>query len=132
MSWLLKEKAKLSQRPRKKNQNWSKLLEKKLKRKKKLWQQSLRPVLDLEKSIIKKLIKQGKKDGYLTNELIRKSFPEIYERIKEVKTGNKVLELPTINTLPIDVLIIPKSLLIWTAFLNFSSFKNILYLIYMN
>ncbi len=34
------------------------------------------PVLDLEKSIIKKLIKQGKKDGYLTNELIRKSFPE--------------------------------------------------------
>ena len=26
------------------------------------------PVLDLEKSIIKKLIKQGKKDGYLTNE----------------------------------------------------------------
>ena len=25
------------------------------------------PVLDLEKSIIKKLIKQGKKDGYLTN-----------------------------------------------------------------
>ena len=35
-----------------------------------------------------------------------------YERIKEVKTGNKVLELPTINTLPIDVLIIPKSLLI--------------------
>ena len=34
------------------------------------------PVLDLEKSIIKKLIKQGKKDGYLTNELIKKSFPE--------------------------------------------------------
>ena len=34
------------------------------------------PVIDLEKSIIKKLIKQGKKDGYLTNELIRKSFPE--------------------------------------------------------
>ena len=34
------------------------------------------PVLDLEKSIIKKLIKQGKKDGYLTNEFIRKSFPE--------------------------------------------------------
>jgi len=34
------------------------------------------PVLDLEKSIIKKLIKQGKKDGYLTNDLIRKSFPE--------------------------------------------------------
>ena len=33
------------------------------------------PVLDLEKSIIKKLIKQGKKDGYLTNELIKKSFP---------------------------------------------------------
>ena len=31
------------------------------------------PVLDLEKSIIKKLIKQGKKDGYLTNELIKKS-----------------------------------------------------------
>ena len=25
------------------------------------------PVLDLEKSIIKKLIKQGKKDGYLTH-----------------------------------------------------------------
>ena len=25
------------------------------------------PVLDLEKSIIKKLIKQGKKDGYLSN-----------------------------------------------------------------
>ena len=34
------------------------------------------PVLDLEKSIIKKLIKQGKKDGYLTNEFIKKSFPE--------------------------------------------------------
>ena len=34
------------------------------------------PVLDLEKSIIKKLIKQGRKDGYLTNELIKKSFPE--------------------------------------------------------
>ena len=34
------------------------------------------PVLDLEKSIIKKLIKQGKKDGYLTHELIKKSFPE--------------------------------------------------------
>ena len=34
------------------------------------------PVLDLEKSIIKKLIKQGKKDGYLTNELIKKSFSE--------------------------------------------------------
>jgi len=34
------------------------------------------PVLDLEKSIIKKLIKKAKKDGYLTNELIRKSFPE--------------------------------------------------------
>jgi RNA polymerase primary sigma factor len=34
------------------------------------------PVLDLEKSIIKKLIKQGKKDGYLTNELIKKSFPD--------------------------------------------------------
>ena len=34
------------------------------------------PVLYLEKSIIKKLIKQGKKDGYLTNELIKKSFPE--------------------------------------------------------
>ena len=34
------------------------------------------PVLDLEKSIIKKLINQGKKDGYLTNELIKKSFPE--------------------------------------------------------
>ena len=33
-------------------------------------------MLDLEKSIIKKLIKQGKKDGYLTNELIKKSFPE--------------------------------------------------------
>ena len=36
------------------------------------------PVLDLEKSIIKKLIKQGKKDGYLTNELIKKSFPSCY------------------------------------------------------
>ena len=34
------------------------------------------PVLDLEKSIIKKLIKKGKADGHLTNELIRKSFPE--------------------------------------------------------
>ena len=34
------------------------------------------PVLDLEISIIKKLIKQGKKDGYLTHELIKKSFPE--------------------------------------------------------
>ena len=34
------------------------------------------PVLDLEKSIIKKLIKLGKKDGYLTHELIKKSFPE--------------------------------------------------------
>ena len=34
------------------------------------------PVLDLEKSIIKKLIKQGKKDGYLTIEFIKKSFPE--------------------------------------------------------
>ncbi len=34
------------------------------------------PVLDLEKSIIKKLIKRGKKDGYLTHELIKKSFPE--------------------------------------------------------
>ena len=34
------------------------------------------PVLDLEKSIIKKLIRKGKKDGYLTNELIKKSFPE--------------------------------------------------------
>ena len=34
------------------------------------------PVLDLEKSIVKKLIKQGKKDGYLTVELIKKSFPE--------------------------------------------------------
>ena len=56
-------------------------------RKKKLVKQSLEintsqpidqdgPVLDLEKSIIKKLIKQGKKDGYLTNELIKKSFPE--------------------------------------------------------
>ena len=32
------------------------------------------PVLDLEKSIIKKLIKQGKKDGYLTNELIKNAF----------------------------------------------------------
>ena len=31
------------------------------------------PVLDLEKSIIKKLIRKGKKDGYLTNELIKKS-----------------------------------------------------------
>ena len=35
-----------------------------------------RPVLDLEKSIIKKLIRKGKSDGYLTNELIKKSFPE--------------------------------------------------------
>ena len=35
-----------------------------------------RPVLDLETSIIKKLIKQGKKDGYLTHALIKKSFPE--------------------------------------------------------
>ena len=34
------------------------------------------PVIDLDKSIIKKLIKQGKKDGYLTYELIKKSFPE--------------------------------------------------------
>ena len=34
------------------------------------------PVLDLEKTIIKKLIRKGKKDGYLTNELIKKSFPE--------------------------------------------------------
>jgi RNA polymerase primary sigma factor len=34
------------------------------------------PVLDLEKSIIKKLIKKGKSDGHLTHELIRKSFPE--------------------------------------------------------
>ena len=34
------------------------------------------PVLDLEKSIIKKLIKKGKADGHLTNELIKKSFPE--------------------------------------------------------
>ena len=34
------------------------------------------PVLDLEKSIIKRLIRKGKKDGYLTNELIKKSFPE--------------------------------------------------------
>ena len=34
------------------------------------------PVLDLEKSIIKKLIKKGKADGHLTHELIRKSFPE--------------------------------------------------------
>ncbi len=34
------------------------------------------PVLDLENSVIKKLIKKGKKDGYLTNDLIRKSFPE--------------------------------------------------------
>ena len=33
------------------------------------------PVLDLDKSIIKKLIKQGKKDGYLTHEIIKKSFP---------------------------------------------------------
>ena len=33
------------------------------------------PVLDLEKSIIKKLIKQGKKDGYLTHEFIKKAFP---------------------------------------------------------
>ncbi len=34
------------------------------------------PVLDLEKTIIKKLIKKGKADGHLTHELIRKSFPE--------------------------------------------------------
>ena len=34
------------------------------------------PVLDLEKSIIKKLIKKGKSDGHLTHELIKKSFPE--------------------------------------------------------
>jgi hypothetical protein len=34
--WLLKEKQKLSLRPRKENQNWSNHLEKKLKRKKKL------------------------------------------------------------------------------------------------
>ena len=34
------------------------------------------PVLDLEKSIIKKLIKKGKADGHLTHKLIRKSFPE--------------------------------------------------------
>ena len=34
------------------------------------------PVLDLEKSIIKKLIRKGKADGHLTNELIKKSFPE--------------------------------------------------------
>ena len=34
------------------------------------------PVLDLEKSIIKKLIKKGKADGHLTHELIKKSFPE--------------------------------------------------------
>ena len=34
------------------------------------------PVLDLEKSIIKKLIRKGKADGHLTHELIRKSFPE--------------------------------------------------------
>ena len=34
------------------------------------------PVLDLEKSIIKKLIKKGKSDGHLTHELIRKSFPD--------------------------------------------------------
>ena len=32
VSWLLKQKEKLSQRPRKKNQNWSNLLEKKQKR----------------------------------------------------------------------------------------------------
>ena len=31
VSWLLKEKAKLSQRPRKKNQNWSNHLEKRAK-----------------------------------------------------------------------------------------------------
>ena len=37
------------------------------------------------------------------------TLPAIYERIKEVKTGNKVLALPTIKTLPIDVLIIPNS-----------------------
>ena len=34
------------------------------------------PVLDLEKTIIKKLIKKGKADGHLTHELIKKSFPE--------------------------------------------------------
>jgi RNA polymerase primary sigma factor len=34
------------------------------------------PVLDLEKSIIKKLIKKGKADGHLTHALIKKSFPE--------------------------------------------------------
>jgi RNA polymerase primary sigma factor len=34
------------------------------------------PVLDLEKTIIKKLIKKGKTDGHLTHQLIRKSFPE--------------------------------------------------------
>ena len=34
------------------------------------------PVLDLERTIIKKLIKKGKADGHLTHELIRKSFPE--------------------------------------------------------
>ena len=38
------------------------------------------PVLDLEKSIVKKLIKQGKKDGYLTVELIKKSFPEARQK----------------------------------------------------
>ena len=42
VSWLLKQKEKLSQRPRKKNQNWSNLLEKKHKRKKKLRLRSLR------------------------------------------------------------------------------------------
>ena len=34
------------------------------------------PVLDLERTIIKKLIKKGKADGHLTHELIRKAFPE--------------------------------------------------------
>jgi len=34
------------------------------------------PVLDLERTIIKKLIKKGKADGHLTHELIKKSFPE--------------------------------------------------------
>ena len=51
------------------------------------------------------------------------TLPAIYERIKEVKTGNKVLALPTIKTLPIDVLIIPNSFWIWIAFINFLSFK---------
>ena len=51
------------------------------------------------------------------------TLPAIYERIKEVKTGNRVLELPTIKTLPIDVRMIPKSVLIFIELINFFSFK---------